>query len=210
MKKYNERLMFLTGLFTAVIIISNIIAGKLVNIWEFVVPISVFIYPISFGLSNIIFEVYGEQTAKKVIKIGFISSAILVVYSLLVIYYPPSHIFNKNDAYVTVFNSAPRIILASFCAYFSAQYTNIWAFNLPKKLFKKDNIGFRNTFSMIITQFVDSLVFAVVAFAGLYDTKALINMVISQYIIKLLISVLNGLIISRSVSKIKNEISSEQ
>ncbi|MBB6063215.1 hypothetical protein HNP65_001679 [Thermosipho japonicus] len=210
MEKSQEKLILLTGLFTAVIIISNIIAGKLVNIGPFVITLSVLIYPLSFGISNIIFEVYGSNIAKKVIKIGFLASLILVAYSYLVIFYPPSNIFDKNDAYITVFNSTPRIILASFLAYLSAQYTNIWAFNLPKRLFKYENITFRNVFSMVITQFIDSIVFVVVSFFGLYDLNVLFNMILSQYIVKLALSILNSPIINMSVKKIKNEFAFEE
>ncbi|ANQ53093.1 transporter [Thermosipho sp. 1063] len=210
MEKYYEKLITLSGIFTAVIIISNIIAGKLVNIGPFVITLSVLIYPLSFGISNIVFEIYGEKIAKKVIKIGFISSLILVIYSYIVILYPPASIFNKNNAYVAVFNSTPRIILASFFAYLSAQYTNVWAFNLPKRLFKINNVIFRNTFSMVITQLVDSIVFVLVSFLWTYDLNVLMNMVISQYIVKLILSSLNSPIINISIQRFKKDLAFEK
>ncbi|ABR31703.1 transporter [Thermosipho melanesiensis] len=203
MEKYYEKLMLLSSLFVSVIIISNIIAGKLVNIGPFVITLSVLIYPVSFGISNIIFEIYGEKIIKKVILIGFIASIILAIYSFIVILYPPSQIFDKNESYVTVFNNTPRIILASFLAYLSAQFSNIWIFKFLKNL-KVNNLTIRNTISMIITQFIDSVVFVGISFLGNYSFDTIISMILSQYIIKLVISILNGPIINFSVKRIKN------
>ncbi|SHH39072.1 queuosine precursor transporter [Thermosipho atlanticus] len=206
MEKTTEKLLVLTGLFTSIIIISNIIAGKLVNIGPFVITLSVLIYPLSFSLSAIILEIFGEQIAKKVIYTGFLSSFLLVIFSFITIIYPPSSIFKNNEAYLIVFNSTPRIIFASFLAYFFAQNINLWAFNFSKTLFKNENVYFRNFFSMFLTQFVDSFIFVSISFFGTYEANQLINMIFSQYIIKLTFSILNSPIISFTIKKLKKDL----
>ncbi|MBO8160022.1 MAG: queuosine precursor transporter [Thermosipho sp. (in: Bacteria)] len=210
MNKATGKLITLSGLFTSIIIISNIIAGKLINIGPFIITLSVLVYPISFSISNIIFEIFGDKTAKKVIYTGFLASFILVIISFITVIYPPAPIFKNNDAYLIIFNSTPRIILASFLSYFIAQNINIWAFNFPKIVLNTNNVYFRNIFSMILTQFFDSLVFVGVSFFGKYENSILINMIISQYIIKLIFSILNSPFISIGIKKIKKDLAFEQ
>ncbi|QTA38199.1 queuosine precursor transporter [Thermosipho ferrireducens] len=210
MNKASEKLITLSGLFVSVIVVSNIIAGKLINIGPFVITLSVLIYPLSFALSTIIFEIFGERIAKKVIYTGFLASLILAIVSYITILYPPSPIFENNDAYLTVFNATPRIILASFLAYYFAQIVNLWAFSFSKTVFRTENIYFRNIISMFLTQFVDSLIFVLVSFYGVYEWKEVVNMILSQYIIKLIFSALNSPIISLSVKRLKRDLVLEQ
>lgn len=71
MEKLNERLILLTGIFVSALTISNVIAGKLVNIGPFLVPVAVLCYPITFAVTDIVSEVYGKRTAQKVVWTGF-------------------------------------------------------------------------------------------------------------------------------------------
>jgi len=206
MKNLNVELMTLSSLFTSIIIISNIIAGKLINIGPFILTLSILIYPLSYAIANIISEIYGTKISKKVIKAGFISSILLVIISFITFYFPPSPVFEYNEAYKIVFGSTSRIILASFLSYFAAQNVNIWIFNSLKSFFKIENLFFRNIISMIITQFIDSVVFVGISFYGKYDLQLLTNMILSQYLIKLLISILNSPIIAISVRQLKKRL----
>lgn len=206
MKNLNEELIALSSFFTTIIIISNIIAGKLINIGPFILTLSILIYPLSYTIANIISELYGVNITKYVIRIGFICSFFLVIISFITISLPPASIFKFNNAYKIVFGATPRIILASFLSYLSAQNTNLWIFNS----LKIKNIYIRNIISMIFTQFIDSVVFIGIAFLGKYDFQILINMILSQYLIKLLISISNSPLISISVKRMKKQLILEQ
>jgi hypothetical protein len=206
MKKIDDDFIILSSLFISIIIISNIIAGKLINIGPFVLTLSILIYPLSFTIANIINEIYGAKTSKKIIKAGFISSALLVLISLITVYSSPSPIFKFNEAYKIVFGAAPRIIFASFLSYFASQNANIWIFDSLKSYFKDKNLFFRNIISMIFTQLIDSIIFVLISFFGLYELQILINMVFSQYLVKLLISILNSPLISITVKMLRKRL----
>ncbi|HDL89710.1 MAG TPA: VUT family protein [Thermodesulforhabdus norvegica] len=191
MRKFEDTLLYLTGLFVAIVVISNVIAGKLVQVGPFVVPIAVFCYPLSFAFTDIISEVYGKHVASRVIRVGFGASIILVLFSLLVVVYPPASFFEKNKAYVDVFGFTPRIVFASLLAYLASQTHDIWAFHLWKKKTKGHHLWLRNNLSTMASQFIDTAIFISVAFVGIFPEAVVFKMLVSQYLVKLFIAALD-------------------
>ncbi|PLV56901.1 queuosine precursor transporter [Thermotoga sp. SG1] len=191
MEKLNERLILLTGIFVSALTISNVIAGKLVNIGPFLVPVAVLCYPITFAVTDIVSEVYGKRTAQKVVWTGFFTSLILVIYSQIAALYPPASIFEENEAFVKVFGATPRIVLASILAYVLSQSHDVWAFHFWKKVTRGSHLWLRNNLSTMVSQFIDTLVFITLAFAGTVPGTALSQMVFSQYAVKLIIAAID-------------------
>ncbi|AJG39988.1 transporter [Thermotoga sp. RQ7] len=191
MEKLNERLILLTGIFVSALTISNVIAGKLVNIGPFLVPVAVLCYPITFAVTDIVSEVYGKRTAQKVVWTGFFTSLILVIYSQIAALYPPASIFEGNEAFVKVFGATPRIVLASILAYVLSQSHDVWAFHFWKRITGGSHLWLRNNLSTMVSQFIDTLVFITVAFAGTVPGTALSQMVFSQYAVKLIIAAID-------------------
>src|SRR3954453_19704657 len=61
----------IVAIFVTCLIISNIIAVKLVSIWGLTVPAGLVIFPISYICGDVLTEVYGFRRARQVIWIGF-------------------------------------------------------------------------------------------------------------------------------------------
>lgn len=191
MERLNEKLIVLTSIFTFAIVVSNITASKLVNLGPFVVPIAVICYPITFAITDIVSEVYGKKVAQRIVWSGFFVSVMLVVYSKIVVVYPPSSFFEQNESFVKVFSSTPRIVLASMVAYILSQTHDVWAFHLWKKITKGNHLWIRNNLSTIVSQFIDTCVFITVAFFNIVPGNILLNMVFSQYIVKFIIALID-------------------
>jgi len=190
-EKSNEKLILLTGIFVSALTISNVIAGKLVNIGPFLVPVAVLCYPITFAVTDIVSEVYGKRTAQKMVWTGFFTSLILVIYSQIAVFYPPASIFANNEAFVKVFGSTPRIVLASILAYIISQTHDVWAFHFWKKVTRGSHLWLRNNLSTMVSQFIDTLTFITVAFAGTIPGNVLVQMIFSQYVVKLIMALID-------------------
>ncbi|WP_292782521.1 queuosine precursor transporter [Methanobrevibacter sp.] len=61
----------LTGVFTACLIISNVIAGKTFDFFSFALPCGVVIFPVIYIVNDVLTEVYGYERARNVILLGF-------------------------------------------------------------------------------------------------------------------------------------------
>ena len=70
---------YLTSIFCVLIIISNILATKTLKIGLIMLPCSILVFPILFGINNILSEIYGFAMTRNVIYLGFVLNIIAVV-----------------------------------------------------------------------------------------------------------------------------------
>lgn len=64
----------------------------------------------------------------------------------------------------------------------------MWAFHFWRKKTKGRFLWLRNNASTLVSQFIDTLIFCSVAFIGMFETKEIIEIFISTYVIKALVS----------------------
>ena len=90
-----------------------------------------------------------------------------------------------HDATSTIFSLMPRIAIASLTAYLLSQRHDVWAYHFWRKRFSKDNqIWLRNNLSTMVSQLIDSSVFVLIAFYGVFETSVLLEIFITTYILK--------------------------
>ena len=70
---------YLAGIFTASLIISNIIAGKTFDFFSVILPCGVIIFPIIYIINDVLAEVYGYEKARRVILLGFLMNLIAII-----------------------------------------------------------------------------------------------------------------------------------
>jgi hypothetical protein len=85
---------------------------------------------------------------------------------------------------MAILGQTPRIVIASLIAYLAGEFSN--AFTLAKlKLATSGRwLWLRTISSTLVGQLVDTLLFVVIAFAGLLPTSILGVMIVSNYIFK--------------------------
>ena len=114
----------LTGIFTASLIISNIIAGKTFVFFQVALPCGVVIFPVIYIVNDILAEVYGYKKARNVIILGFFMNLVAVVCYTVTMLLPAPAFFENSQAFSIVLGSTPRLLLASFSAYLVGSLVN--------------------------------------------------------------------------------------
>ncbi|HOK34114.1 MAG TPA: queuosine precursor transporter [Fervidobacterium sp.] len=180
-----RRLMILTTLFVTGIVVSNVIAAKIVKIGVFVFPASILSYTFTFILSNMVSDILDKKYSSYLIWMGFLAQAVASGLVLLGLFMPAESI-DRGEAYRLLLGMNWRFTLASFCAYGASQFLNYYIFN--SKLLKSKFVA--NLVSVLIAQLFDTIVFTFVAFTGVYPR--LWSMILSQYIIKVIIVVVTN------------------
>lgn len=195
-------------LFTACLLISNILAIKVITIGSMVVPAGVIIFPISYIVNDVIVEIWGYRKARFVIWIGFAMLILSNVMYQLAIAIPSAPFWQDQDAFSTILKSSPRIGLASILAYLSGSFANAFIMSRMKVMSNGKNFSLRAILSTVVGEGFDSLVFIFIAFAGIIPTKQLFMMVAAQTFIKtayeILILPVTIYIVNR-VKKVENE-----
>lgn len=176
--------------FVACLLISNIIAVKVVNIGPFFFDGATIFFPLVYIFGDILTEVYGYARSRMVIWTGFALN-ILMAGMFWVI----GHLAGAaeggwdafaQDAYMRILGIVPRIVLASLIAYFLGEFVNSYILSRLKVWTKGKNLWLRTIVSTVFGEGVDTVIFVTIAFAGLIPTPALITMIISNYVFKTL------------------------
>jgi hypothetical protein len=178
------RFVTLAGLFVTCLLTANVIATKLVMIGGLVLPAGVVIFPLSYVVGDVLTEVYGYGAARRVIWLGFACNLIMVVAIWLAGELPPAPFWKGQAAYAEVFAQTPRLLLASFLAYLAGEFANSYV--LAKMKIATDGrwLWTRTVGSTIVGQGLDSLVFVLLAFAGLVPLSVLGGIIVAQWLVK--------------------------
>jgi uncharacterized integral membrane protein (TIGR00697 family) len=181
---YSGRFVFLSAIFTACLVISNIIAGRLIAIGPFILPAAVLVFPLTYILGDIFTEVYGYKKARLVIWAGFAANCLLVGISVLAIALPAPGFFDGVSAYKTVLMQTPRTVIASLLAFWCGEFLNAFVLSRLKTATKGKYLPLRTITSTLAGQAVDSAIFLAVAFAFSMPALALFVMILTQWIFK--------------------------
>ena len=193
-----------TGLYiwTAIsAILANIEALKMVDMFGLSVTLGNALYASNFVVTDILSENYDKESANKAVNIGLFVTIIWVLATQLILKFEPNLIDFINGSLNEVFGFMPRIAIASIFTYAVAQkidvvlYHKVW--EKTNKIFKNSNKGLwlRNNISTLTSQFLDTLVFTLIAFVGTMSFKELMSLVFTTYILKAIVGILDTPII---------------
>ncbi len=185
MKKTVSVLFMFAGiLFAICLLISNILATKIILIGPWAAPAGVLIFPIAYIINDVIVEVWGFQKARLIIWSGFVINILAVLFFTLAIVVPAAPFWHEQAAFSTVLGNTPRIIVASLMAYLVGSFLNAMVMSKVKVLMKGKDFSVRAILSTLVGETADSFVFISIAFAGILPFDILFGMIITQACIK--------------------------
>lgn len=198
----SELYAILAGVFTASLIISNIIAGKTFEFFSFTLPCGVIIFPIIYIVNDVLAECYGYQKARRVILLGFLMNLIAVICYNITIWLPAPSFFESSDAFSIVLGSTLRLLIASFAAYIVGSLLNAKVMVYLKSK-SEEKLFFRCIFSTLIGEGCDALIFITIGFWGLMPLGALIMMIVVQALFKTIYEIIVYPLTKIVISKVK-------
>ncbi len=176
----------ISSLFVTTLIISNIVAVKMVNLWGFYVPAAMVLFPLAYIFGDILTEVYGFARARQVIWLGFFCNLLAVLAITLsgvlpaAPFWPPEH----QKAWDAILGFSPRLLVASFIAYLCGEFINSFVLAKLKVQTRGRFLWLRTIGSTLVGGGMDSLVFITVAFYGILPSKAIQEAILSQWFLK--------------------------
>jgi queuosine precursor transporter len=190
---------FITALFVTTLIVSNIIAVKIVHIGGLYLPAAVILFPVAYIFGDVLTEVYGYAHARQVIWTGFFCNLIAVIAIWIAGQLPAAPFWSAGafstpqsaqQAYQAILGFAPRLLVASFFAYLIGEFLN--SFVLAKLKVKTAGrfLWLRTITSTLVGEGADSAVFISIAFWGIFPGPALVQAILSQWLFKVTYEVL--------------------
>ena len=199
----NNIYLILAGLFITSLVASNLIFTKifywypfdinLMGVKLFELSVGILPYPLTFLITDLISEIYGQKKADQVVITGIFASIFSIGLIFISSQVPAIEGSPINDAtFNSVFLNAPLAVLASMLTYLFAQFIDIRIYHYWKKLTKGKHLWLRNNFSTFTSQFVDTftIVSLLILFGILPQDKFLV-LIISGFIFKVIVAILD-------------------
>ena len=179
------KIFFLIGVaFVTCLLISNIIAGKLISVFGLTLTAGVILFPVTYIFGDIITEVYGFKQSRLIIWSGFACNVFMAAIFLIVIALPTPGFWTGQNAYATVLGTTPRVVIASLLAYFLGEFSNSVILSKLKIVTNGRWLWMRTIGSTIVGEGIDTLIFITGVFWGTVPGNILVQMIVLQYIWK--------------------------
>lgn len=204
---------YMLAAFVAILLLSNLIGAAKLAVVDlpllhgFKFGAGILFFPISYILGDVLTEVYGYANARRCVWAGFFAMLFMAFMSYVVVAFPPAPEwgcaasadpayagvlkakgagFICQGTYESVFGSTWRIVAASITAFWAGEFVN--SFVLAKmKIWTKGKYLFTRTWgSTVAGQAVDSLLFYPIAFYGVWTNHDVIQVLITNWALKVL------------------------
>ena len=185
----------LTLILFALLMFSSIAATKLIVLqWMgIVVTPGTFLYSLTFLVIDILNEFYGLRLARRAILFVFLGNALVISMLNGIAYLPGLPGWELDSPYNKVVSHVFSVLIASLVAFVVSEYVNTYLLSKIKALTRSRFLFLRVFFSSFVAAIIDSLLFCFLAFYGVMETSALMNMLIVQIFIKVTFACVNVL-----------------
>ncbi len=182
-----------TAIFVTSLIVSNIIAVKLISVGPLFLTSAIIIFPVSYIFGDVLTEVYGYGRARQVIWIGFGCNLLAVLAIWLSIHLPAAPFWRMGTfddpetsqrAFEAVLGFTPRLLGASFAAYLVGEFLNSFVLAKMKIATSGRHLWMRTIGSTLVGQLADTGIFMLAAFLGVIPAAHLFAMVVTQWLVK--------------------------
>jgi uncharacterized integral membrane protein (TIGR00697 family) len=184
---------FVMAAFVTVLLCSNFIGAAkqatvdLPLIGSVTFGAGVLFFPISYIFGDVLTEVYGYGRDRRVVWAGFGALVFASVMALVVISLPPagSEFMKTYQTHLEgVFGNSWRIALGSIIAFWCGSFSNSYVLAKMKVWTQGKWLWTRTIGSTALGEAVDTSLFYVIAFYGIWATDDLIKIAIAQYVLK--------------------------
>jgi uncharacterized integral membrane protein (TIGR00697 family) len=186
-----------TAFFVAVLIVSNVASSaKIVDLGFSVLGVRLafdggtLLFPLSYVFGDILTEVYGFRSSRRVIWTGFAALALASLIFLLLRALPADReweAYAGSAAYDAILGgmSSGGIALASLLGYWVGEFTNSAVLSRLKVMMKGKHLWVRTIGSTLAGEFLDSLIFVFIAsLTGVFGWELFPSLVLTNYLFK--------------------------
>ena len=202
-EKVSVPFMLLGILFNVCLIAANLLETKVIQIGSLTVTAGLLVFPISYTINDCIAEVWGFKKARLIIWSGFAMNFFVVALGLIAVAIPAAPFWEGEEHFDFVFGMAPRIVAASLMAFLVGSFLNAYVMSKMKVASQGRNFSVRASWSTVVGETADSLIFFPVAFGGVIAWKELLIMMGIQIVLKSMYEVIILPVTIRVVKAIK-------
>ena len=201
--RVGSRYAIVAAAFVGLLLISNIVAVKLIAFGPFIVDGGVFLFPLVYIVGDVLAEVYGLKAARRTIFTAFALSLLTSLTIWVTQLSPAAHGWENQEAFEAILGFVPRIVAASLCGFLVGQLINAWVLDRMRRWTSGRFLRTRLIGSTLAGQFADTVVFCTIAFFGVLEGWDFIGYTALGYAIKCLAEVVLLPITTRVIAAVR-------
>ncbi|PIR96014.1 MAG: hypothetical protein COT92_03390 [Candidatus Doudnabacteria bacterium CG10_big_fil_rev_8_21_14_0_10_42_18] len=146
------------------------------------------IYPLTFTVRDFVHKTLGKKIARQVVITAAILNLLMILLFWLIGKMTPDPSWPFQDAYQNILLPVWRIVIASVIAQVISELIDTEIFSLS---YKKFNDIVAVLFSNSVALVVDSFIFSLIAFAGALPWPVVLQIIYTNIIIKMILSIIS-------------------
>ncbi|MBT3405764.1 queuosine precursor transporter [Candidatus Woesearchaeota archaeon] len=187
--KHYKYLGLITLLYITFQLVSDVTAGKIVQLGWFTVSVTVLYFPVTYIIADVLTEVYGYSVARNVVWKVLLCSVIAGIIYSLVVFLPPAVGFDANAAYTRVLGQVPRILVGGWIAVWTGGILNDYIMAKMKVWTKGKHLWLRTISSTIVGEGANTILFYVIALSFVIPNNILFYSILSGWFLKVMLEV---------------------
>jgi uncharacterized integral membrane protein (TIGR00697 family) len=174
------------------ILVSNVTVTKQVEFLGLTTSLAVFIFSVTYLANDILTEYWGRRDAVKLVISNLAAQLGFMAYSAASIWTPAAPTDNASAAMATLFTVTPRVTIAAIVSAIGG-FVCVWIFSYLKEARRKGWLwlAVRNSVSTILGNWVNTVVFFVIAFYGVLPDHVLFQIIVSAIVAKFTVGILD-------------------
>lgn len=180
----NNHVVILGVIYAACLIVSNLVAAKVVTLAGLNFPAALVFFPLTYIFDDVLTEVYGFKVSRRIIWLGLLANCIVMLGALIAVALPSASFWQGQAAFHSVFTASARIFVASTVAYLLGEFTNSMILAKLKVITTGKHLWLRVLTSTGIGVGLDTTVFCLIGFWGTMPNSALGHMILTLYLFK--------------------------
>lgn len=181
----NKKLFIALTIYLTALFASNTLGIKLMPfLFGTHLSTAIFVFPFVFLMTDVVGEVYGKKISRLFVLAGFISMVFFTIVNFISNIMPNSPDFTMVSEYNTIFYMSLRFTIASLLAFVIGEYQDVFSFFFLKAKTGGKYFWLRSNLSNLWGQLVDSTIWAMVAYLGIFPLKTIIMIIIPWWLFK--------------------------
>ena len=189
-KENNYNLTFITiGFYLALQIFSDIGSLKIIKLFGYSIDGGTFLYPLTFTIRDLIHRLSDKKTSQIVIIQSGLLNLLMALFFYIIGILPADLEIGPQNEFTSVLSPIWRLVIASICAEIISEFIDTEIYSAWTKKFKNKMIWGRVISSNTVALLIDSIIFCLIAFYGTMPNSILMSILISNVVIKELVTI---------------------
>jgi uncharacterized integral membrane protein (TIGR00697 family) len=181
-------IVFLSMIYMSLFFASITVAYKIVALGHELYCASILIFPLLFPFSDALAEIYGPKIAKSMVWYTVICEAIFVAITNVAIHLPSPPNWHHQAEYNFLVGGYAHVLLANATALLVSFYLNIILINKWRILLKGKYYYLRSLGATALGEIIYTIITNIIAYFHVLSWTEIMNVMISDYIAKLIYS----------------------